>query len=607
MRLPIASGKTVRRKLFGILKEFRGCFAYVLTLQLMGACIAVVTPQLIGHAIDTVTRGATSSFIRDVIIAMFLVVIVQAILAYIGEYEAMKLGERVYMRLRNRVVEAVTHLPLSLVEEAGTGDLLGRTTHDVERVAGFIQRGISRIIIISLTIIVTMAAAIAVNPLLGVVVLVPLPPLYFSLRWYVRRTIPAYLAAAALWAGSSGMVSETVEQLATIDALDMGGTRISRFDTLMREMWRNERYTAWVRGVFIFLLMLIVAFPVLLAVLWGVFLLQRGLVSVGTITTVALYAQHVRSPLTEISWWVDALQFTTASFSRIFGVEELYESAQMQDNSAESTGEKARISEPDILASHTPMRGAQTQLCTEDVAVSVHDVRFAYSSGRDVLHGVNLDIRRGEKLAIVGSSGAGKSTLGRLIAGINSPESGSICVYGRKVSSIAEQQRPSVVALVTQEHHSFVGTLAENLRLARAEASEAQVLAALEAVEAGSWVNDLEEGVATRIGAGGLQLTPAQAQQVALARIVLLDPHILVLDEATSLLDPGAARSLERALARVVEGRTVISIAHRLYTAHDADRVAVMSEGQIVELGSHRELVASGGQYASLWHTWQSE
>jgi ABC-type multidrug transport system fused ATPase/permease subunit len=163
------------------------------------------------------------------------------------------------------------------------------------------------------------------------------------------------------------------------------------------------------------------------------------------------------------------------------------------------------------------------------------------------------------------------------------------------------------VALVTQEHHVFVGTLAENLRLAAPEADDATLRDALAAVDALDWAAALPDGLATRVGSGGHPLTPAQAQQLALARLVLVDPHTLVLDEATSLLDPRAARHLERSLGAVLDGRTVVAIAHRLHTAHDADRVAVVEDGKVSELGRHDDLLAAGGSYAGLWASWTSQ
>ena len=194
-----------------------------------------------------------------------------------------------------------------------------------------------------------------------------------------------------------------------------------------------------------------------------------------------------------------------------------------------------------------------------------------------------------------------------MLAGIHPPTAGSVRSGGVRLVDLPLEDLRREVALVTQEHHVFVGTLADNLRLARVDASDAELRDALDAVDARGWAESLPDGLETTVGSGGHVLTPAQAQQVALARLVLLDPHTLVLDEATSLLDPRAARHLERSLDAVLAGRTVVAIAHRLHTAHDADRVAVVDGGRITEIGPHDELVAAGGDYARLWHSWQQE
>ena len=290
--------------------------------------------------------------------------------------------------------------------------------------------------------------------------------------------------------------------------------------------------------------------PIATSVLWGGWLAWNGYISIAAATAVTLYVQQLLDPLGELISWLDEIQFAATSLARILGVAEV---------------------PPDRVATGALPDGEE---------VEVDDVRYAYREGRDVLHGVSLDLVPGERLAIVGPSGAGKSTLGRLMAGIDGPRAGRVTGGGVPLVDLDLPVLRGEVALVTQEHHVFVGTLAENLRLPRPDASDADLRAALGAVDALEWAMALPEGLDTVVGSGGHSLTEGQAQQLALARLVLADPHTLVLDEATSLLDPRAARHLERSLAAVVDGRTVVAIAHRLHTAHDADRVAVVEDGR---------------------------
>ena len=239
--------------------------------------------------------------------------------------------------------------------------------------------------------------------------------------------------------------------------------------------------------------------------------------------------------------------------------------------------------------------------------LELRNVGFAYRDGQDVLHDVSLETRAGERLAIVGPSGAGKTTIARLLAGLDDPDRGDALVGSVPLSSLPLADRRRHVVLVAQESHVFVCSIADNVRMGAPASSDADVLGALATVGAGAWIGDLPMGIDTIVGPGGHELAGSQEQQVALARIVLADPDVLILDEATSLLDPTAARSLESALRAALAGRTVVAIAHRLHTALDADRIAVVDGGRVVELGTHDELVHADGHYAALWRTWRSD
>lgn len=576
MKLPIATNRTVGAKMLELFAAYKDEFLLVIATQIVVAVAAVITPWIIGRSFDALAGGAQAAVIRTYVVAIAISMLANVVATWFADFRSRVLGQKVFHELRVRLVEAVMHLPLSTVEAAGTGDLLGRTTSDVNRVEFIIRQGVSRIMVLSFQVVVTVVAAFLVEWRVGFVVLLSFVPMYFVVRKYLRRTIAVYLAASALNAEVSGDITETVEQSATVDSLAMSEVRIRRTSVLLREYWDNERYSGLMRSYLVISLLAVLYAPMVISILWGAWLVGLGYVTVGAVIAVTLYAQQLRVPLDELAWWFDELQFAAVALARIFGVAEV---------------EADRVAGDAVPASS---------------AVSMEGVSFSYRDGRPVLRDVSLEVAPGERLAIVGPSGAGKSTLGRLIAAVNPPGCGSIRVGGVEVTALPEALLHQTIALVTQENHVFVGTIADNLRFAKEDATDAELLAALATVDA-TWVERLEKGLQTRVGSGEKELAPSQAQQLALARIVLLDPDVLILDEATSLLDPTVARSAEQSLLRLLEGRTVISIAHRLYTAYDADRVAVMIDGEVAELGSHDELVARGGEYASLWEAWQQD
>ncbi|MFZ5871216.1 MAG: ABC transporter ATP-binding protein, partial [Actinomycetota bacterium] len=427
------------------------------------------------------------------------------------------------------------------------------------------------------TVLLTAVAATVAGGWVALALLAGVPLLVGSTRWYLRRAPAGYLRERATYARLNGTITETVDGARTVDALSLGVVRRRRIDDAVRTCFAAERYTLALRTRWYPQIETGYLLPTVAAVLWGGYLVSTGVATVGEVTTVALFAVRLVDPMSELIEWLDEIQVGAASLARMIGIADV---------------------PPDRVPS-----GAEP----DGMDVEARGVRYAYRPGHDVLHGVDLQLRHGERLAVVGPSGAGKSTLGRLLAGIHPPTTGTVTVGGVPVVDLPLHRLHREVALVTQEHHVFVGTLADNLRLADPAADDARLMDALAAVDAQGWVEGLPRGLETDVGSGGRALTPAQAQQLALARLVLADPHTLVLDEATSLIDPRAARHLERSLSAVLHGRTVVAIAHRLHTAHDADRVAVVEDGRITEIGSHDELVAAGGSYAALWRAWRDE
>ncbi|MFJ1586701.1 ABC transporter ATP-binding protein [Streptomyces sp. NPDC088197] len=574
--LPVGSPATVRGYVRELAKRHRGAFALLVTVNTVSVLASMVGPYLLGGLVEDLSKGDRDIHLGRAVSLFLAALVVQAYFVRLVRLRGAILGEEMLADLREDFLVRSVSLPPGVLERAGTGDLLSRITTDIDRLSNAMREAVPELAIAVVWAGLLLGALTVTSPPLALSVLVALPLLLVGCRWYFRRAPGAYRSEAAGYAAVAAALAESVDAGRTIEAHGLGDRREKLSRQRIGQWVAWERYTMWLRSVLFPVINMTHALIVVAVLMIGGSFALNGWMTVGELTTGALYAQMLVDPVNMILRWYDELQVAQVSLARLVGVREVAED------------------EPDHTVSPDGREMAADQ------------VRFGYRAGSDVLHGVSLTVPPGTRVALVGPSGAGKSTLGRLLAGIYAPRAGEVTLGGAQLARMPAERVREHVALVNQEHHVFVGTLRDNLRLARTGATDDELWTALGAVDAEDWGRNLADGLDTEVGSGGAVLTPAQAQQLALARLVLADPHTLVLDEATSLLDPRAARHLERSLSRVLDGRTVIAIAHRLHTAHDADVIAVVEDGRISELGSHHQLVDADGAYAALWRSWHS-
>jgi len=572
---PVADDHAVLAFFRELIRERRGPVAALVLLNAVAAGTALVVPRLLGDLVDRTVAG--SGGIDSVALWVIGVVVAQAVFTFLAQRTSTLFGQDLLATAREYVVRTILRLPLGQVESASTGDLVTRVTRDVGTMSRSVQFGVPMAIISLLTVTLSVVAMVLNSWLLAVPSLLVIASSAVAVRGYLRRAPKGYINEGSTYSRINTTLTETVEGARTVEALGLAARRVRQGEDDIAVSAQAERYTMSLRNLLFCVIDVAFNTPRVVTLVVGAWGYANGWVSLGQITAAVLYVESLSGPLDRLVGEMDRLQVGAASTARLLGIAQVPPDRHPGDE-----------------------RPAGQHLVGTDL-------RFAYREDHDVLHGVNLELRDGERLAIVGPSGSGKSTLGRLLSGINRPRTGSVTVGGVELVDLPLETLRTEVALVTQEHHVFIGSVRDNIALAREDSGDEAVWAALGAVGAAEWVRRLPDRLDTRIGSGQQSLTPAQAQQVALARLIIADPHTLVLDEATSLIDPRTARTLEGSMNALLEGRTVVAIAHRLHTAHDAERIAVVIDGRIAELGSHHELVdRPDGEYAALWRAWTS-
>ncbi|WP_027503490.1 ABC transporter ATP-binding protein [Rhodococcus sp. UNC363MFTsu5.1] len=572
--LPIATAGESWAWLRAEFARVRRLTGLTLAVGTVGAAVSLVPIYVFGILVDRVSAQAPTEIIVGVVAVIAVAALLGGLFAGWGSVLISRLGEGMLARLRERTVERALTLPIATVERVGKGDLLSRVGDDISVIGKAVSDVVPNLVSAVLLVALSMIAMLGIDWRLGLAGAVALPMYALALRWYLPRSGPMFAAERVAMGERSQALISSMQGARTVRAYGLEDAHLAEIDRA------SGKARDIATGVFTLFTRFagrgnraeFVGLSVILVV--GFALVKGEMVTVGETTAAALLFHRLFNPIGMLMYTFGEIQSAGASLARLVGV--------------------VNIPAESAAASGAVPASAELRLA---------GVRHSYDGTREVVRGIDLRIQPGTRVALVGSTGAGKTTVAAIASGSVIPTAGEVSIGGVPLAELGESLREQVV-IVSQEVHVFAGPLIEDLRLARPDATAEQARAALATVGALGWADALDDGLDTVVGEGGHTLTAAQAQQLALARLVLADPAVAVLDEATAEAGSAGARDLEVAAEAATRGRTTLVVAHRLTQAATADRVLVLEQGEVVEEGTHGELVAAGGRYAQLWSAW---
>ena len=574
-----ASTRHVWRSTRALTRDVQRLYLWAAVAVIVSTLITLAGPALVRYGVDHGIAKDDLHPLNVVAVVLLCLAVVKPFVVRAQTLLAATAGERFLASLRTAAFEKLQVLPLGFFERERTGVLVSRLTSDVQALTEFLREALVEVVGSGLQIVLTIGVLVILSPTLAAVSLIALPVLTLSSWAFHRSAGGVYLAIRDRVAETLTALQEGLSGVRVVQAFRRERRTLEAYEPRSRAQvgaWRRASYV----NIRLFTMIPLAQTMALVAVLLVAASLYRdGSISEGTIAAYVLYLVQLFDPIARFSEWLGDFRQGLAALGKLVGL------LETENAVAERPG-----------AHELPAEGV----------VELIDVTFGYDPDAPVVDEVSLRLETGEQVALVGVTGAGKSTLAKLLTRQYDPQRGSIALGGVDLRDGTLASLRHRIVMLPQEGHLFSGTIADNVRLADPEASDEAVLHALEQIGARERFDSLPEGIHTDVQTRGVRLSAGERQLVGIARVALADPAVIVLDEATSSLDPATEAAVERALAAVVEGRTVIVIAHRLSTAERADRVVVMDAGRVVEVASHDELVAQGQRYARLWASWQA-
>ena len=575
--------RTRRRiaELARLTKPYKARTALSIVSLLAATATALAPPLLAKYAVDEAIGKQDLGLLWWIVGAFLVVGLLNWAMSYVQTYLTGWVGERILADLRNSLFRHLQRLSLGFYERTRAGVIISRLTNDVEAIDQLVTDGVTSLVQNSLTLIGTAILLFVLDWRLALATLSVIPLMSIGTVIFRVRSTRAYRAVRERLGLVTATLAEDIAGMRVVQAFTREDTNTRNFKAVTERYRDSNMETVVLNALYFPFVDLLSSIALAVVLGYGGHLYFNDDVSLGTLFAFMLYVQNFFDPVQQLSQLYNTFLSATAALDKIMDVMD---------------------EEPEVL----DLQDAQP-LPLVDGRVTFEGVRFAYGTGPEVLHELDLEIPAGTTVALVGHTGAGKSTIAKLLARFYDPRDGRITIDGHDLRDVTQSSLRHQLGIVPQEGFLFGGTVTENIAFGRPDAAAEEVVQAAQTVGAHEFIMRLEDGYDTHLQERGSRLSLGQRQLIALARALLADPRLLILDEATSSVDIGTERKIERALRLLLSGRTAFIIAHRLSTIRDADLIVVLEYGRIVEQGTHDELLAKRGLYTSLYGDWAAD